>query len=78
MQQPGPDAPRYVHVSDDYEAVLAAWTRLGFEPVPGWSRGLRSTLFRAGPSLVELVDAEALRAEAVAPAYAAAPATSGR
>lgn len=60
MQPPGPDAARYVHVSDDYEAVLAAWTRLGFEPVPGWSRGLRSTLFRAGPSLVELVDGAGL------------------
>ena len=64
MQTPGPDAARYVLVSDDYDAVLAAWTRLGFEQVPGWSRGIRSTLFRAGPSLVELVDAAAVAEQA--------------
>ena len=77
MQEHGPDVARYVHVSDDYETVLAAWTRLGCEPLPGWSRGLRSTLFRAGPSLVELVDGAALRSERQA-AYAAAGAISGR
>ena len=60
MQTPPPDVARYVHLSDAYDAVHAAWRRLGFEPVPGWGRGLRSTLFRTGPALVELVDAAAL------------------
>jgi hypothetical protein len=77
MQPLPADTPRYVHVSDEYDAVAAAWRRLGFEPVPGWSRGLRSTLFRAGPAFVELVDAGALRARDER-AYAAAVALSGR
>ncbi len=74
-----PDVARYVHVTGDYEGVRAAWVRLGFAAVSGWDRGsaVRSTLFRAGPAFVELVDGSALRTEAVQP-YAAAVAMSGR
>ncbi len=74
-----PDVPRYVHVASDHDGVRAAWERLGFEPVSGWDRGdaVRSTLFRAGPAFVELVDGESLRAAAARP-YAAAVAISGR
>jgi len=78
---PPHDVARYVHVSEDYEAARAAWERLGFRRVSGWDRGdaVRSTLFRAGPAFVELVDGAALKAEAEPePGYAAALAISGR
>jgi hypothetical protein len=76
---PEPDVPRYVHVAADHDGLRAAWERLGFTPVPGWARGdaVRSTLFRAGPAYVELVDGESLRAATAQP-YAAAVAISGR
>jgi hypothetical protein len=79
--QPTLDVARYVHVASDYDAVRGAWERLGFAHVPGWDRGdtVRSTLFRAGPAFVELVDGAALKAEAAPePRYAAAVAISGR
>jgi hypothetical protein len=79
--QPVHDVARYVHVASDYDAVRAAWERLGFAHVSGWDRGdtVRSTLFRAGPAFVELVDGAALKAEAQPePRYAAAVAISGR
>lgn len=73
MQAPPSDTPRYVHVTDEYETVSAAWRRLGFEPVTGWSSGRRSALFRCGPSFVELVDGAALAQDEpeLAPALAA-------
>ena len=79
---PSPDVARYVHVSDDYESTRADWERLGFRRLSGWDRGdaVRSTLFRAGPAFVELVDGAALatpKDEARQP-YAAAVAISGR
>jgi hypothetical protein len=76
---PPRDVARYVHVSEDYETARAAWERLGFRRVSGWDRGdtVRSTLFRAGPAFVELVDGAALKAVSE-PRYAAAVAISGR
>lgn len=73
MQPLGPQTPRYVHVTDDWETVAAAWRRLGFEPVAAWKGGRRSTLFRCGPSFVELVDGAALAQDEpeLAPALAA-------
>ena len=79
LMQPPADVPRFVHVASDYEAVRAAWERLGFARVSGWDRGddVRSTLHRAGTAFVELVDGSALGTEAAQP-YAAAVAMSGR
>jgi hypothetical protein len=64
--QAGPDVARYVHVTGDHDGVRAAWERLGFEPVSGWSLGdaVLSTLFRAGPAFVELVDRASVREQA--------------
>jgi hypothetical protein len=45
------------HVADHYDETVAAYERLGFERVlSGTTRG---ALFRAGPALVEVVDARA-------------------
>src|SRR5688572_19496402 len=79
LMQPPADVPRFVHVASDYEAVRAAWERLGFARVSGWDRGddVRSTLHRAGTAFVELVDGAALQA-AAEPDYAAEVAISGR
>ena len=68
MMQPARDVARYVHVTNDYEGVRAAWERLGFRRVPGWDRGdaVRSTLFRAGPAFVELLDGSTLARSATA------------
>lgn len=52
---------RVTYVTERYEETLAAYERLGFERLlKGTARG---TLFRAGPALVEVVDAEPARAE---------------
>jgi hypothetical protein len=57
-------------VVDRYEETLAAYERLGFERVlKGTPRG---ALFRAGPALVEIVEAPAR------PAVTRAAAVSGR
>ena len=78
--QPDRDVARYVHVTDDYDAVRAAWERLGFPRVSGWGRGdeVRSTLYRAGSTFVELVDGASASPGAAQPPYAAAVAMSGR
>jgi hypothetical protein len=51
----------YVYVTERYEETLAAYERLGFERIRAWDRGgdLRSALFRAGPSYVEVLEGAA-------------------
>jgi hypothetical protein len=49
---------RYVHRVDSLEDTIAAYERLGFERVLAWDRDdARAALFRAGPALVEVVEA---------------------
>ena len=45
-------------VVSDFDAVVAAYERLGFRRVLAWDGGTRgrSALFRAGPSSVEVVE----------------------
>ena len=48
---------RYVHLVETFDDTIAAYERLGFERVLAWDRDdVRAALFRAGPSLVEVVE----------------------
>ena len=49
---------RYVHQVETFDDTIAAYERLGFERVLAWDRDdARAALFRAGPALVEVVEA---------------------
>jgi hypothetical protein len=50
---------QFTHIVERYDEAVASYERLGFPRVLAWTSGRaeRSTLFRAGPALVEVVEA---------------------
>lgn len=55
---------RFVQVVERLDDAVAAYERLGFEQVPGWTG--EGALFRTGPALLEVVESSGLEAEAPA------------
>ena len=53
-------ASRYVHHVDRFDETVASYERLGFEQVRAWNGDgdARSALFRTGPALLEVVEAD--------------------